>query len=66
MGVAHTSVSREIERNSIDLGWDKTKYDPLKAEKKRLERRWKANKSHIKLRRDHKQRKFLIEELKEK
>lgn len=66
IGVAHTTISREIQRNSIDLWWDKTKYDPLKAERKRLTRRWKANREHITLRKDHKQRKFLIKELKER
>lgn len=66
MGVAHTTISREISRNSLDLGRDKTKYDPLKAEKKRQLRRYKANQWHILLRRDHKQRKLLVKELKEK
>lgn len=66
MGVAHTTISREIQRNSIDLWWEKTKYDPLKAEKKRQLRRYKANQWHIILWRDHKQRKLLVEKLKEK
>ena len=66
MGVAHTTICREIGRNSIDLWREKTKYDPLQAEKKRIERRMKANKKHIILWRDHKQRQLLVEALKEK
>lgn len=57
MGVAHTTISREIKRNSDDLWWDKMKYDPLKADKKRIQRRRKANRLQIKLWKDDKMRK---------
>lgn len=62
MGVAHTTISREIKRNSIDLWWDKHKYDPLKANKKTIQRRKKANHLKIKLWQDDKLR-YRFEEL---
>ena len=61
----HSTISREIKRNSI---WCKktrwTIYKPLKAEEKRLERRYKANHKHIILRRDFKQRELIEKWLK--
>ena len=51
---SHTTISREIKRNSIDKGWWKLVYCPIEAEKRRLERRDKANQNHIILRRDYK------------
>jgi len=50
----HTTIWREIERNSIDKWWWVLEYCPLEAEKRRLQRRKKANFKHIKLRRDEK------------
>lgn len=63
---SHTTISREIKRNSIDKWWWVFEYCALEAEKNRLERRDKANKSHIILRRDWKQREKLIDLLKKK
>lgn len=62
----HTSIDREIERNSIDKGWWILEYCPLEAEKKRIERKRKANLTHIILWRDHKQRERLEQLLEEK
>lgn len=62
----HTSISREIKRNSIDKGWWVYEYCPLEADKRRLERRRKANILHILLRRDRKQRELLERLLEEK
>lgn len=45
----HTTISREIKRNSIDVWWWKIVYKPIQAEKKRIKRREKANMWHIKL-----------------
>lgn len=55
----HKTISQEIERNSIDKWRWKTKYCPIQAEKKRLERRYKANRNHIILWRDDIQRELL-------
>ena len=62
----HTVICREIERNKTDIWRDRWQYEPLKAEKKRKARRYKANQKHIILWRDHKQRKVLLYLLKEK
>ena len=62
----HTSISKEIDRNSIDKWRWVIKYCPIKAENMRLERRYKANQKHIILRKDNKQRKLLENLLKEK
>ena len=45
----HTTIGREIKRNSIDRWWWVVVYKPLEAERKRLQRKWKANITHIKL-----------------
>lgn len=52
----HTTIGREIERNSIDYGWWKKVYKPIEAEKKKRERKEKANRTHIKLRKNTKLR----------
>jgi len=49
----HTSISRELLRNSIDLWWWRSKYKPSEAEKKKNERRKKAIQTHIKLKKNH-------------
>ncbi len=49
----HTSISREVERNSIENQWWWTKYNPLIAENKYIKRRKTANLAHIKLRNNH-------------
>ncbi len=46
----HTSISREINRNAIDYGWNVHKYKPLEADSKYITRRKKANLEHIILR----------------
>jgi len=56
IGCHRTTIGREIDRNSIDYGWWKTKYKPLEAQKKCNVRRKKALESHIKLRKNHKLR----------
>jgi len=45
----HSTISKELSRNSDDRGWDRYYYDPLKAEKKTKQRRIKANQRHTKL-----------------
>lgn len=45
----HTTISREIHRNSRDYWWENVIYKPLEAEKKRLARKYKANQKLIKL-----------------
>lgn len=62
----HTTISKEIDRNSIDKWWWNLKYCPIKAEEERLNRRYKANQKHIILWRDWKQRELLEKYLKEK
>lgn len=52
----HTSISREISRNGIDYGWWNMVYKPIEAEKKYRKRKCKANRSHVKLRRNSKLR----------
>ena len=47
--VSHSTISREVSRNSIDYWREVYKYKPLEAEKKRSKRRKKANFNHIKL-----------------
>jgi len=54
--VSHTTVSREIKRNSLDKWWWIYQYKPIEAEKLYKERRDNANFKHIKLRRDHRLR----------
>ena len=53
---SHTSISREIARNSIDRWRGNLTYKPLQAEKKKYDRKWKANRTHIKLRKNTKLR----------
>lgn len=62
----HTVVSREYRCNRIDKGRDKYEYDPLVAQEKYEERRIAANRLHIKLWKDDRQRNKLEELLKEK
>ncbi len=62
----HTSISNEIERNSIDKWRWVFEYCPLEAERKRLERRKKANQQHVILFHDLKQRELLEKILEEK
>lgn len=52
----HTTISREVNRNSIDKGWWILEYLPLEAEKRRLQRRKEANFKHVKLWKDHRLR----------
>lgn len=66
LGRDHTTIDREINRNSIDKGWWILEYCPLEAEKKRLERKRKANLKHIILWRDVRQRERLEQLLEEK
>ena len=51
--VAHTTISREVKRNSYVNWHGRWTYKPIQAEIKRLERRYKANSGRIKLRRDY-------------
>jgi transposase, IS30 family len=53
---SHTSILREIARNGIDYGWWKVVYKPLEAEKRYKKRKDRANRSHMKLRRNNKLR----------
>jgi len=53
LGRHHTTIGREIENNSIDYGLWKLKYKPLDAQRKRDDRRKRANVGHIKLRKNH-------------
>ena len=62
----HTTVWREILRNSIDKWWWVFVYKPLEADKIRLQRRYKENQKHVILWRDTKQRELLERLLKEK
>ncbi len=62
----HTTISDEIKYNSIDKWRWKIVYCPLEAERRRLERRYKANQQHIILRKDDKQRELLEMLLEEK
>jgi len=50
---SHTSISREISRNSLDCWRWNLVYKPLDAEKKKIKRREKANEWHIKLKKNH-------------
>lgn len=54
--VSHTTISREIKRNSIDKGRDVFEYKPINAEKLKKQRRDKANFNHIKLWKNNKLR----------
>jgi len=60
--VCHTTISREIKRNSIDKWWEVYEYKPIQAERLYQDRRIKANFKHIKLWKDHRLR-CMIEEL---
>jgi len=62
----HTSIINEIKNNSIDKWWWVLVYCPIEAERRRLERRYKANHFHIVLRKDWKQRELLEKILEEK
>ena len=56
----HSTISKEIERNSEYLWFDKYNYSPWKAEGKAKERREKANRKHCKLIKDPHLRKVII------
>jgi len=43
----NTTISRKIQRNSLDCWWGMPKYKPLEAEKKYVWRRQKANRNHV-------------------
>jgi len=60
--ISHTTIGREISRNSIDEWREIYKYKPIEADKLYKERRHKANFKHIKLCKDDKMR-YRIEEL---
>ena len=51
---SHTTISREITRNSVDQAWKDPIYKPVEAEKKKHDRKRKANRTHIKLRKNTK------------
>jgi IS30 family transposase len=53
LGRHHTTIGRELEKNSRYYDFWKAKYSPLEAHKKAKDRRIKANKGHIKLRKKH-------------
>jgi len=62
---SHSTISKEIKRNSIwckNTRW--TIYEPIKAEQERLERRHKENHNHIILRKDFEQRELIEKWLK--
>lgn len=46
---SHSTISKELDRNSTYLGWDRYRYDPLEANEKAKERRVKANQKNTKL-----------------
>ena len=46
---AHTTISKELDRNSEYVGWDTYHYNPLKADEKARQRRIKENQKHTKL-----------------
>jgi IS30 family transposase len=54
--VAHTTISREVKRNSVDKWWWVYKYWPIEAERLYKERRNKANFRHIKIWKDNRLR----------
>ena len=62
---SHSTLLREMQRNSVDVGWWKRKYSPIKAHQRYQERRYQANQRLIVLWRDHKQRSLLMWLLKE-
>lgn len=64
--VSHTTISREINRNSVDKWRDKYLYKPKIAQKKYLQRRYAANHSHIVLWKDHQMRRKIDELFKQK
>ena len=43
LGISHSTISREIKRNSIDKWWDVYVYDPLKAQEFYIQRKRKAS-----------------------
>lgn len=61
LNISHTTISREVKRNSIDRWWWIYQYKPIEAEKRYKERRNKANFKHIKLWRNDKLRKKIEE-----
>ncbi|PZM87579.1 MAG: hypothetical protein DLD55_00685 [candidate division SR1 bacterium] len=63
---AHTTISKELERNSEYLGWGRYSYNPLKAQKQAKERRVKTNQKNTKLLKNPKmlklfERRFIVE-----
>jgi len=50
---SHTSISREISRNSTDYWRGNLVYKPLEAERKKTKRKEKTNEWHIKLKKNH-------------
>ncbi len=62
----HSTISKEFSRNRDYRGWDKYRYDPLKAEKKTKQRRVEANQKHTKLLKNPKmlksfEKRFIVE-----
>jgi len=67
IGRHHTTVIREIKRNGKDPGREKkTQYSPSYAHAQYLIRKKQANRNHIILRKDQKQRERIHSLLKEK
>ena len=64
LNVSHSTISREINRNSIYNWWWKYKYKPIEANEKYKSRREKANFKHIKLQKNLWLRKRIEELLK--
>ena len=64
--LSHTTISREVWRNSIDKWRDKKEYKPLYAHKHYLQKRYKANRLHCVLRKDKKMRDIIEYYLKQK
>jgi len=52
LGRSHTTIAREVQRNSIDYWWWNMEYKPLVAYEKKKKRRKKANRRHVKLRKN--------------
>lgn len=63
LGRSHTSISREIQRNSNYLGWDRYEYHPIKAQKEYQERRDKASWRRHLFVKDPRLRSWLYQEL---
>jgi len=64
--VHHSTIGRELKRNSVNNGRLKTEYRPLEAERKRIKRRRKANLKHVKLLKKDNLRKKILNLLKDK